>query len=251
MQVYTRNTENYRGYTINIIQDTNPQNPSPRTEWDNLGTMVCWHNRYNLGDMKGNKPISSNYQESDYLFAEIAGINRESDYCMRIYDIKGYKDLSAYLYNKACKKAVILPLYLYDHSGITISTGKFSDTWDSGQIGWIYITHEKAKKEYGWKILTKGHIAKLIDYLIGEVEVYNQYLTGDVWGFEIVDPEDNDKDSCYSFYGDSGIAEAITDAKNNIDYYIKAGIKEHLNQLKVYIKNKVPLHIRKPLKIAS
>lgn len=33
---------------------------------------------------------------------------------------------------------LLMPLYLYDHSGITISTSEFCDPWDSGQIGFIY-----------------------------------------------------------------------------------------------------------------
>ncbi len=35
-------------------------------------------------------------------------------------------------------KNCILPVYLYDHSGITINTVPYSCRWDSGQIGWIY-----------------------------------------------------------------------------------------------------------------
>ena len=35
---------------------------------------------------------------------------------------------------------VILPLYLYDHSGITMNTCGFSCPWDSGQVGWIYAS---------------------------------------------------------------------------------------------------------------
>ena len=34
-------------YELKIVQDTDPE--SPRT-WDNLGTMVCFHKRYELGD---------------------------------------------------------------------------------------------------------------------------------------------------------------------------------------------------------
>ena len=40
-------------------------------------------------------------------------------------------------------------LYLYDHSGITMSTGSFCDSWDSGQVGFIYVTKEDIEKEYG------------------------------------------------------------------------------------------------------
>lgn len=33
---------------------------------------------------------------------------------------------------------VLLPVYAYKHGGISFSTGPFSDSWDSGQIGYIY-----------------------------------------------------------------------------------------------------------------
>lgn len=35
-------------YLLQIMLDDVPLNP--RTDWDNLGHMVCWHRRYNLGD---------------------------------------------------------------------------------------------------------------------------------------------------------------------------------------------------------
>jgi hypothetical protein len=40
---------------------------------------------------------------------------------------------------------VILPLYLYDHGGITISCSPFSCPWDSGQVGWIYADYDMIK----------------------------------------------------------------------------------------------------------
>ena len=35
-------------YTLFVVDDDMPLNP--RTDYDNLGKMVCWHSRYNLGD---------------------------------------------------------------------------------------------------------------------------------------------------------------------------------------------------------
>mgnify|MGYP003341339394 FL=1 len=35
-------------YELEIEQDDNGYNP--RTEWDNVTTMLCFHKRYNLGD---------------------------------------------------------------------------------------------------------------------------------------------------------------------------------------------------------
>lgn len=249
MQNYIRTEEKYKGFNIQIIQDNDPQNP--RTEWDNLGTMVCWHSRYHLGDMDHGKPVSNDYSEPDYLFAEIAGIDRDSDYCIKIYDNEGHEALTEYLYNAACKKAIILPLYLYDHSGITMSTGSFGDSWDSGQVGYIYLTLDQARKEYGWKHITKARREKLISYLNGEVETYDNFLTGDVWGFNVVAPNENDVDSCWGFYDDEGIKDAISEAKNAVDYHIKNEIKKHLQQLKTWIVNKVPVRYRTPMQLTA
>jgi hypothetical protein len=41
--------EKRHGLTIKIYQDDCDENQNPR-HWDNLGTMVCFHRRYELGD---------------------------------------------------------------------------------------------------------------------------------------------------------------------------------------------------------
>ena len=43
-------------FELEVVQDTDPE--SPRT-WDNLGTMVCFHKRYELGD-------KTDYRTEDY-----------------------------------------------------------------------------------------------------------------------------------------------------------------------------------------
>ena len=49
-----------------------------------------------------------------------------------------------------CKdKVAILPLYLYDHSGLTMSTNDFGDRWDSGCVGFIYMDKDTAMREIG------------------------------------------------------------------------------------------------------
>lgn len=168
--------------TIKIQQDEYPENP--RTEWDNLGTMVCFHGRYNLGD------------EHDY---------RSNDY-------SGWEELEKELIEEE-DPAAILPLYLYDHSGITMSTGPFSCPWDSGQVGFIFVSKEKARKEYGWKRFTKKRVEKLEEYLRNEVKVYDQYLTGDVWCFSIEDEDGEVVDSCCGFYGREDCEKQAEEAK--------------------------------------
>lgn len=135
---------------------------NPRREFDNLGTMYCEHRRYDLGDKDADDPRQLDQRTI----------------------------------------AVMLPLFLYDHSGITMNTTGFYCPWDSGQVGVIYITREKVLKEYGWKVLTKQRKEKLAQYLNAEVETYDQYLTGEVYGYIITDDEGEEVESCWGFYGE-------------------------------------------------
>lgn len=174
--MHALDTFKYKEHTVNILEDVDPINP--REDFDNLGTMVCFHNRYNLGD----KDHGHNLEDA--------------------IEIERSKDVIA------------LPLYLYDHSGITISTEPFSCPWDSGKVGFIYITKEKARAEYGWKLITKKRRAKLLEYLKAEVETYDQYLTGDVYGFNIEDENGEDYETIWGYFG---MDSARDEAKSIID----------------------------------
>lgn len=127
-----------------------------------------------------------------------------------------------------------MPVYAYVHSGATISCGRklrdgtlipgnpFSCPWDSGQSGFVYCTKEKAIEEFGKKIVTAKVRAKALKCLAGEVETFDQYITGQVYGFiveRVIRDEDGDEvdteelDSCWGHYGldyckEQGIAAA-------------------------------------------
>lgn len=191
-------SEIYKNRKIKIVCD-NDHSANPVKEWDTLGTFSCFHNRY---DLSGPGAI----EDMD----ELKELIERPD-------------------------VLSLPLYLYDHSGITISTGPFSCPWDSGQVGHIHITHEKIKKEYG---NTKPETLKKVKgYLQGEVDTFDAYLTGQVYGYQVdgePEPgEDRDTaeeniDSCYGYYGEEGIKYAIAEAKAGIDWDIKRAEIKHL-----------------------
>jgi len=147
---------------------------NPRREFDNLGVMACFHRRYILGD---------------------------KDVPLRESWFTGWDEMENYIWDEL-DAVVVLPLYLYDHSGITMSTGPFHCPWDSGQVGFIYVSKDKVRREYGWKVLTKQRLAKIAEYLKNEVETYDDYLTGNVYGYVIEDNEYDVDDSCWGFYGD-------------------------------------------------
>ena len=167
------------GKTLEIYQDECPDSPR---NWDNMGTMICFHGRYDLGDKHEYK--SNHYDSWDEMENDI--IENE--------DV-----------------AIILPLYLYDHSGITISTSPFGCRWDSGQVGFIIVSRETLRRKYGVIRITKKVIEKATKVLLGEVETYDQYLTGDVYGYKLFNivkcdlghEHKEEIDSCWGFYGDN------------------------------------------------
>ena len=64
----------------------------------------------------------------------------------------------------------------------------------------------------------------------GEIETFNNYLTGNVWGYKI-NFEDVELDSCLGFYGewDNKEYSVLTEAKSEIDCYVKNGEnKKHI-----------------------
>lgn len=228
---YITESEEYKGYTIEIVNDEDPQNP--RTDWDPAGTMVCWHSRYNLGDAESwkdsdgkrkSQQLSKNYSEPIDLLYELAELIRDDEQELREGEDISKGELIRLIEEKG---TIIMPLYLYDHSGITISTGRFSCSWDSGQIGWIYITKEKIEAE-GW---TKEQAEK---YLEGEVETYDDYLTGNMWGWRVVGDGENTEDgnSCWGYYGTEGIKDALQEARSSIDHMCEKAQEEYEKQPK-------------------
>jgi hypothetical protein len=163
-------TIQHDGYTIEVEQDQDIR--SPRKEFDNLGTLVAFHKRYDLGD-------ETPYKQSDFSAWDelLAAIERDHD------------------------PAVVLPVYLYDHSGLAVSTQPFHCPWDSGQVGFIFAPKSKVRENFGVKRLTDKTISKARECLVGEVETLNQYLRGDVWCYSVKDESGEDVDSCCGMYG--------------------------------------------------
>ena len=165
---------------LRIITDFNPINPR---EWDNVGTMAYKHSHYELGEKKIENPI-------EWLERMLGLVHRG------IQNKNRFKELE----DKFFKEYIALPLYLYDHSGITIRTYPFSCPWDSMKVGYIYIAKSIARSEFGWKQITQLREMEALNYLNNEVKVFDQYLTGDVYGF-VIEEDGEIVDSCYGFYG--------------------------------------------------
>ena len=179
-------------YFLTIDHENYPENPR---EWDNLTKIVCFHRRYTLGD-------KHTYNRNDY---------------------NSWDEMKKDIIKKE-NVGVILPLYIYDHSGITISTTPFHCNWDSTQIGFIYITRdiifENFKRclingVYINKILTKKIKEIFTERLLNELKCYDQYLQNEVYSFEIV-KDDERVEYCGGYYNLDECIKEGTDMVNDL-----------------------------------
>lgn len=164
------------GQTLEIYQDAHGESPR---EWDNICQMICFHKRYNLGD-------KHNIDHSDYSsWQELKEEN---------FDVKN---------------DIIVNLYMYEHGDMSIATHPFMCPWDSGQLGIAVITKEKIIKEYGNDSIESR--AKALRCLESEVETYDQYVKGEVYGYSLKDENGEEIDSCFGFYGYDPTTNGIFD----------------------------------------
>ena len=184
---------------LRIEYDRDARNP--RKEFDHPTTLVLHGRcRYDFGDTEWSSDKIAwalSYHENHLPEGET-----DEDY-------EGNLDT----YNFDPQQHYVLPVYMYDHSGITINTTGFSCGWDSGLVGCIYVSKVDAAKE--WPTATE---AQILTYMVSEVEELDQYLTGDVYGYVIETDEDDHVESSWGYYGQGHCIESGRDA---VEYYIE------------------------------
>jgi len=123
---------------ISVYPDYDAENP--RKMFEPLGTLVEWHRTYDFGDQKAPRNLDSEWEVLEFF---------------------GVDDDDAFL-----------PVYIYQHGNMTISTTPFNDRWDSGQVGWIFVKEDRYKK-FGYsredaEETLKEEIKELDTYVRGE-----------------------------------------------------------------------------------
>lgn len=179
---------------------------SPREVWDNQATIWCWHDNYKIGDNVGNLDPS---EALNYLCKNYTDKTEE--------EIEEASPNTKMIWLQESDKIVILPIFCYEHSGITISTSHsypYNDRWDSSYIGFAFITkknifdnlggipiynennelvqeehiHEDGSITYSTKYipLSKENWRKRgIMCINDEVEILDYYLRGEVYGYKL------------------------------------------------------------------
>jgi hypothetical protein len=176
-------------FRVEISEDQDIE--SPRT-FENFSKMICYCNKYQLGD-ENPKCYPDEYLYQVMCDRELFVNSKSLPDEIKLEDIHKYINKHFYF----------LPLYLYDHSGISISTRPFSCPWDSRQIGFIYAPRGCFDGPEGFEILEE------------EVKVYNQYLNGEVYYYVVKDQEGDILDFCGGFYS---LKDCKAEAVNSASY---------------------------------
>ena len=165
----------HAGVEVRIYLDDDPMNP--RTEFDQIAKIVAWHGRYALGDVN----VSRHFDSLEDLIQE-----------------------------HVTEDSLVRPLWLYEHSGLTISVGEafvagdnpFHCRWDSGLVGFVSVSAADIRKAWADPDMSDEDVfCKAWGLIDGEIAEYDAYLRGEVYGF-VTDPDGEYVDSCWGFIGD-------------------------------------------------
>lgn len=229
------------GLILKIYQDDNPF--SPEEDGDENLFLVGYHRDFTVD--RGQRELVTIYKEEDFKNKEYHGRVYADGYGWKSYEeakeqglinkkvnwgkwVAGisqglaqciardgkYEDGSINEEAKDyIKKYHIFGLEAYIHSGVVLALsreGNFPDRqWDVSQLGLCFAS----KKE--WRTRAKARKA-----VLGLIEYWNDYLSGNVYGYVIEDKEGNSFDSCWGFYGNYE-ENCLIEARSQLEYHLK------------------------------
>lgn len=209
-------------YRARVVHDTDGDTENPRS-WDNVARLCLSHRRYDLpweDDTTGERVREA---------MDRGGLRLAARYLSAVHD------------------AVVLPVWGYEHGGITFRAGTrigaYADAWDSGLAGLAFITRDVARDE-----LRAPSEGEMIDdvaaqQITAEVETYAAWSRGEVYGWTVerrpVDSDDawGELDSVWGYIGETDypMSEAVSTAETErgIDDQQAADDAEEINSLRL------------------
>lgn len=215
-------------------EDQIPEMYDPR-EYENICTMFCGHRDYILGDvqLQRGEDVRSTIIEHFNLEMKCESCGKEiiqEDWHMYYHaEDADMDDFGEDQYKcggdniaPSLDDLYIMPLYLYDHSGISISTSGFrhvdSAGWDWGTVGAIAVPHKDMEEDLKSEWRKTTHVDKTDDEFVewlmrNEVNTYDLYLTGQCFGYVVEDKATGEEmDSCWGFLGTDSVEEELNGA---------------------------------------
>lgn len=209
-------------FKLEVFVDEDAYNANPR-DYDNVGTFITWDRGYN-------SPDPNEYSSpDDFLLAWRGGwsvMDETGETFGDVYDTEDEAREDIYWYEEGRgimpdmgtagrvpgigAGGFMLPVFKFEHSGVAYNTGGFNDPWDSGQVGFIYMTAETVAKEYAQSETYPTAESWALACLKGEVSEYSSWASGEVYGYVLSEWVGNyggedtyrEVDSCWGFIGD-------------------------------------------------
>lgn len=131
-------------YILEVFYSHMPDNPR---HYQDTTKLILFHKRYDLGDVH-------DYKHGDYL-----------DWGQMEVDII-----------KKEEPGLILPVYMYEHGAVSLSTSSFNDRWDSGQVGFVIMD---------WRTFKGMNEEQALTEIEGQLKDYASYINGEVCYYQI------------------------------------------------------------------
>ena len=173
------------GWKVEVFPDLDATSPD---DWDNLATFV---------------------HSTNYTFGEP----------MRHEPSRGWRNYIRALGIFGDDVAAVLPVRVEDYGsrGVTVY-----DSDAENANGVLYTTHKRLNELCGED--PQYHAREWVENALkGELEVWRQYMEGEVYGWAVTRPDGSDDDSCWGFYG---LDYAVQEATEALDACIEHEARE-------------------------
>jgi hypothetical protein len=161
-------------YTVEIVQDDDAQSPAEWADKDGAFAVSAMRSYWTPGNPLGVRTTDLPETREDF----------EEEHAAEYWTF---------------------PVRAYVHSGVSLSlgsAGQFGCMFDSGFAGWVLVARSS------WPDAEAAERAA--ESVVNE---WNDYLSGNVYGFVVRDADGDTVDSCYGYTGDPDTSGVVADAR--------------------------------------
>ena len=156
MQTFLLKSTANVNFKVTVDRESNPENPRENNKCDS--EMVIDMKHYHYAD--NSKSIKTIRDLIDYFSSDSNPISNTKD-LIKAAEKQGY---------------VLLPIWGYLHSNLTLMAGEtnpFADSWDSGIAGFIWEKFDQTTKD------------EALEHIFNDVDDFNKYSNGDIYEISI------------------------------------------------------------------
>lgn len=228
-------TEEYKGYTINVYPDQDVYDGP--LAWGNGEIFACTDRDLYI---TGEKDEFKGYAPGNISFGELYALLATHRVYLGSFGshsgvwLKGYTEVTREQTDKAFEPlkaehkecCVRLP---YGNDALYENVHNTSELFDNSPILFAYPREKGATEE---ESQARAH---------GFWETMDEWIRGEVYGYDAISPEGESVGSVWGYYGDYNDSGLMGSAKEDIDNAIEEKRKSHIKRTKELVRNRVPL----------